>query len=200
MASKLLFASTNRGKVLEVQEIARRRGVAIIAPEDISEGLGPFPEVKESGDTYAENALLKARAYHLWSGYPVVADDTGLEVEALGGAPGVRSARFAGEGASAEQNTTLLLSRLDGVMNRSARFICELCFITGAEAVITARGEISGTISTERSGNGGFGYDSVFWLPDHGLTLAAAKEKRVQIVTHRESALLKLCASIESSL
>ncbi|MCB0332866.1 MAG: non-canonical purine NTP pyrophosphatase [Bdellovibrionales bacterium] len=152
----LLFASGNRGKCGEAKELALECGVSLVSPFDLTasfceqQGLpvpkGAPPQVDETGRTYEENAHLKAQAYFDWSGIPSVADDSGLEVVALGGEPGLYTARYAGEGCSPDENIQKLLMVLEGEQNRRALFICVLCLV-GFDSPMFIRGELDGEIA-----------------------------------------------------
>jgi XTP/dITP diphosphohydrolase len=147
-------------------------------------------EVDESGGTFAENAILKARAYAQASGFLTLADDSGLEVDALDGAPGVRSARYAGADASDEDRYRLLLSHLADVPEeeRTARFRCVVAVATPEGDVSTAEGHCEGLIGFEPRGRHGFGYDPVFYMPDRGATMAELPPEVKNRVSHRARA------------
>lgn len=170
----LVFATRNRGKVAELEELlADVGGLDILTLDDVE-----APEVVEDGDTFAANASKKARAVSRTTGLPALADDSGLEVDALDGAPGVHSARFAGDQADDEANNELLLARLADVpdADRSARFrsVLALADVTGrlGDDVVTSSGACDGVILRERRGSGGFGYDPLFYVPDLDATFA----------------------------
>lgn len=192
----ILFASSNTGKIREVRSLAHAGWPKIIGADELKLS-DPAPSVVESGATYIENARLKADAFCRWSGYPTIADDTGLEVEALHGDPGVLSARYAGEGASAEQNRNRLLQMLHGEERRQACFRCVLVYLSPSGLSLQAEGTLNGEILHEPRGTQGFGYDSVFFVPAIGKTLAEAKEG-VLVDTHRKRALELLFAKILS--
>lgn len=192
MKPEIVFASSNRGKLQEVRGVMSRFDRIIIDPLELNERCGTPPDVDESASTYRENAELKARAYWEWSGQTVIADDTGLEVDALHGAPGVRSARYAGAAATAQQNCEKLLRELEGSTDRSARFVCYLILIDESQKIHHAYGTLSGEIARSPSGSGGFGYDNIFFLPEYKMTLAEAKERGVPVITHRIAALQNL--------
>jgi XTP/dITP diphosphohydrolase len=174
-------ATGNPGKLREFQLAApdfdvRKLPVAVPAPE-------------ETGDTFEANAAEKAIAYgqHI-DGY-LFADDSGLEVDALGGDPGVRSARFAGEHATDEQNNALLLERLRGVQDRTARFVCVIALVKDGRLVKTFRGAVEGRILDGPRGAGGFGYDPLFYYEPFGCTFGEAPIERKVTVSHRAIAL-----------
>lgn len=180
---KLLVASNNPGKLKEYADLLDRLPVTLTSP--VQEGLSLA--VDESGATFAENAILKARAYAEASGLLTLADDSGLEVDALDGAPGVRSARYAGEGASDEDRYRLLLRNLAGVPQgkRTARFRCVVAVATPQGKVHTAEGRCEGIIGFEPRGTHGFGYDPVFYLPDRGQTMAELPPTVKNRISHR---------------
>lgn len=160
------------------------------------------PAAVESGDSFEANALIKARNASRLSGLPAIADDSGLQVDALDGAPGVRSARYAGEGASDQDNNQKLLSELAGVdaARRTARFVCVMVYLENAEdpAPIVCRGIWEGRILEAPSGDGGFGYDPVFFVPSEGEAAAALTPERKNALSHRGQALLKLKSALRS--
>jgi XTP/dITP diphosphohydrolase len=195
----LLLASANQGKLRELRTILDGLPVELVGLAEV--GLGDPPEVEETGDTFLENALLKARAYAAWSGLAAVADDSGLEVDALGGAPGVRSARYAGPGASDHANLDKLLAELTGVPpgRRTARFRCVAALhdpATGTEHHAEAAWE--GRVLDTPRGSGGFGYDPVF-LPDGwDRTSAEVDQPTKDAASHRGKAFRALRPAIEA--
>lgn len=190
--NQILFATTNIGKTAEVKSLARQFSIEVFGLNDVIARRGVAPEVEEVGLTYQENAVLKAEAYFAWSGMATLADDTGLEVQALSGRPGIHSARYAQSEASHLSNTELLLMRMQNHSARSAKFVCELVFILDNMNRFFARGELDGEIAGSSVGSGGFGYDNIFYLPRFGKTLAEAKEQAISVRTHREQALTRL--------
>jgi len=183
---KLLIATNNPGKLQEYADLLEGLPVALTSPAQ--EGLSLA--VDESGATFAENAILKARAYAEASGLPTLADDSGLEVDALDGAPGVRSARYAGEGTSDEDRYRLLLRNLREVPaeRRTARFRCVVAVAWPEGDVHTAEGRCEGVIGFEPRGTHGFGYDPVFYLPDRGQTMAELPPAVKNRISHRARA------------
>lgn len=190
MSATLLAATSNRGKLAELRAILDGLGLEVLSPSD----LGVSVEVEEDGETFAANALKKARAYHAATGLPVVADDSGLAVDALGGLPGVRTARYAGEGASDEENYRKLLRELENVSapERGAAFVCAIALVTGEGEEHLSEGRLQGRITFEPRGAGGFGYDPVFELPGTGLTLAETGAGEKNLISHRAAALAGL--------
>jgi XTP/dITP diphosphohydrolase len=191
---KLLLATTNEGKIQELRKILGEEGFELI-------GLGDWAtEVEETGETFAENALLKARYYHQVSGLPTVADDSGLEVEALQGAPGVYSARYAGAGASDLNRIMKLLEEMEKVPTekRGARFVCVAAIAwSGGEHVFA--GEAHGTLLKELRGEGGFGYDPIFYYAPLGKTFAELTGKEKAEVSHRGLAFRQLAQWLKTS-
>ncbi len=184
---KLYCATTNPGKLREFQvsadpEIETLPGVAeIAAPE-------------ETGATFEENAVLKAVYYSRFADGLVFADDSGLVVDALGGAPGVHSARYAGEGADSQANNALLLAKMRGQRERSCRFVCVVALARGGALVRTFEGQVEGQLLEEGRGEGGFGYDPLFYFPAYGCTLAEVDAARKLDVSHRGKAFAGLLA------
>ncbi len=182
----LLFATNNSHKLEEISAIAGSEIRIISLKEAGFEG-----EIPETSDTIAGNAIQKARFLHDRLGIPVFADDTGLEVEALDGAPGVYSARYAGPDATYDDNVNKLLNALEHKDNRKARFVTVIALIIDNEAKLF-EGIVDGTITSEKRGSGGFGYDPVF-LPDgHTLTYAEMSAEQKNSLSHRALATQKL--------
>jgi XTP/dITP diphosphohydrolase len=195
---RLLLASANQGKLRELRTILHGLPVELVGLTEA--GLGDPPEVEEIGDTFLENALLKARAYAAWSGLAAVADDSGLEVDALGGAPGVRSARYAGEGAGDQANLDKLLAALAGVPpeRRTARFRCAAVLVDLEAGEWHAEAAWEGRVLAAPRGTGGFGYDPVF-LPDGwDRTSAEVDQATKDAASHRGKAFRALRPAIEA--
>ena len=182
---KLVLASKNKKKIAEMNQILGSLGIEVCSQEEAGVNL----EVEETGITFEENSLLKAKAVMEHSGMPAIADDSGLCVDALGGAPGVYSARYGGEGLDDAGRTRLLLENMKGQSPRTARFVCVItcCFPNGD--VITARGECEGTIAFASIGQGGFGYDPVFFIPGLKKTFAQLEAQEKNAISHRGKAL-----------
>lgn len=191
----ILVATTNPGKIREITRILDVPGLSILTPRDINIVL----DVEENGQSFAENALIKARAWCKASGYPCLADDSGLSVDVLKGRPGVRSARFAGENATDEENYTLLLDSLKGVKDRSARFICVVALAFPDGEVVLAQGEYVGQILDEPAGDSGFGYDPVFLDPASGRSFAQLSPEEKNDRSHRKKALVELKSRLKES-
>ena len=185
----ILIATNNAHKAEELAAILGQiDGVNIVTLRDIPERL---PEPVEDGATLEENAYIKAREIHIATGLPVVADDTGLEVAALGGAPGVLSARYAGEDATYADNCRKLLESLEGAGDRSARFRTVICYVD-AQRTLFAEGSVDGTILPEMRGEGGFGYDPLFVPAGQKRTFAEISPEEKNRISHRARALAGL--------
>ncbi|MDA8235448.1 MAG: XTP/dITP diphosphatase [Clostridia bacterium] len=184
---RLVLATNNKGKVKELKEMLAELPIEISSLEDYPE-LG---EIEENGTTFEENALIKARAVAQHTGLPAMADDSGLEVDFLNGAPGVYSARFAGEPKSDEANNAKLLRELAGVPeeNRSARFRCVIALVHPDGREYTAHGTCEGRITFEPSGSGGFGYDPLFYVAEFDKTFAQLDSTSKNTISHRGRAL-----------
>ncbi len=182
MIPRLAVASKNPDKIKEIEEVLASIGLA----DEIVRGLD-WPDVEETGETLEENALIKARAVVEATGLPAIADDTGLEVEALGGEPGVHTARFAGPHATYDENVARVLEVMEGVSDRMARFrtVVALVFPDGVEVV--AEGSVEGVITRSRRGSDGFGYDPVFEV--EGRTLAEMTAEEKNRLSHRARAI-----------
>ncbi len=187
---EFVAATGNSGKLREISEILGSVGCDCVSPGEVG---ATVDDVEETGSTFLENALIKARAVHERTGRAVVADDTGLCVDALGGAPGVRTARYAGDECCSQKNIDKLLRELEGVEGdaRSARFVCCVAAIMPDGREITAHGCCEGCIAERRDGDGGFGYDPVFRLFNN-MTFASMGENRKNAISHRARALRKL--------
>ena len=193
----LLLASANQGKLRELRTILDGLGVELVGLDEA--GLGEPPEVEETGETFLENALLKGRGYAAWSGLAAVADDSGLEVDALGGVPGVRSARYAGPGAGDQANLDKLLAALEGVPpeRRTARFRCAAVLVDPKGGEWHAEAAWEGQVLDAPRGTGGFGYDPVF-LPDGwDRTSAEVDQATKDAASHRGKAFRALRPAIE---
>lgn len=189
-AQKLLIATGNPGKVRELAELLRDVPFEIVSLEDLD-----LPsEVEEPADSFEGNAVIKAEAYARMSGLLTLADDSGLEIDALNGAPGVHSRRFAGEDATDEERVQIVLQKLDGVPweQRTARYRCVLAVAKpdGGDTV-TCEGICSGIINLKVRGSGGFGYDPVFYLPEYEKTVAEMSLEEKNQVSHRARAAQK---------
>lgn len=182
---RVVVASKNVDKIAEVEAVLLGSGVVSEIVRDLDWG-----DVDETEDTFVGNALLKARSVFAATGVPAVADDSGLEVDALGGAPGVWSARYAGPGCAPDDNIDKMLREMEGVEDRTARFRTSMALVDGSTE-ITADGALEGSIGHERRGSGGFGYDPIFVLSD-GRTLAEVGAAEKNRISHRAKAILAL--------
>ena len=186
-----VIATHNAKKLKELKRILEPLGFDAVIREDL-------PEVEETGTTFAENALLKAESACKVTGMPAIADDSGLVVDALGGAPGVYSARYAGEGATDRQRYEKLLEELREVPTeqRTARFVSAVCCVFPDGKIITAEGACEGIIAFEPKGEGGFGYDPIFLGGERSYAEMTAEEK--DSISHRGRALAKLAQELEN--
>jgi len=181
---EIVLATTNPGKIAEVNSLFKDSGISILS---INDAKVPALEVEETGDTFAENAELKARAFAVATGLPVLADDSGLEVTALGNQPGVKSARWV-SGSDTDRNTALL-EKLSTIKDRSARFKTVICYLENADAEPHFFvGTVSGTINTVASGKTGFGYDPIFIPDGHTQTFAELGMDVKNKLSHRAQA------------
>ena len=191
---KAVLASKNEKKLREMQEILSGLGIEVLLQSQIGVDI----EVEETGDTFEENARLKAEAVRDASGMIAISDDSGLWVEALDGAPGVYSARYGGEGLDDEGRYRLLLSNMEGQEDRRCKFVCVICCAFPDGAVLTARGECHGMLATEPVGEGGFGYDPIFYLPQWGKSMAQLTPQEKHQISHRGKALEGLKKELEN--
>ncbi len=190
---QLVLASGSAGKLRELRALLAP--IEVIAQGDL--GIGPAPEPHH---TFVENALAKARHAAQWSGRPALSDDSGLCCAGLQGAPGVRSARFAGEAATDEQNNALLVQQLQGIPNRRAHYVCALVAVRTADdpEPLIAVGRWSGLIVDTPRGSGGFGYDPYFFLEAQNCTAAQLAVEAKNAISHRGVALCQLRAQLQS--
>lgn len=190
----LLLATTNAGKLREFQQLLAGLPLDVRTLIDVQAAAAP----EETGQTFADNARLKALYYARATGLPTVAEDSGLEIDALGGAPGIHSARLGGVDRPYPAKFELIYERLRqrGAIESPARFVCALALVAGGHVVFEARGTVEGRISPEPRGTGGFGYDSIFFYPPLGCTLAEAGDRKAG-VSHRGEAVRKLREYLE---
>lgn len=197
---KILAATGNKHKLKEFQEMLDKvdfgEEVKVVGPDEI----GGISDVEEDGETFEENAVKKAVAASKESSIAAFADDSGLEVEALDGAPGVKSARFAGPDARDEDRIAKLLHLMEGVENRRAKFVCVLAIANEGELLATFRGEVSGVILTEPHGSNGFGYDPVFRPDGCEQTFAEMKSEEKDKISHRARAMEKAVEFVEDAM
>ncbi len=192
----IVLATRNQGKTREIRELLKGFPVEIKNLED----FGPIPEVEEDGETFDDNAYKKAAFAARVLGYPAIADDSGLEVEALGGKPGVRSARFAGENATDKENSEMLLREMKGKSNRAAAFKCVVSIAIPTGPALTYEGECHGTIIEEPRGENGFGYDPLFFHGDFNKTFAEISMAEKSRVSHRGKAFQEVADEFDKVL
>ncbi len=190
MKKQIVLATRNQGKIRELQALMRDFDIDVISVADIPDA----PEVEENGRTFLDNSLKKAREIAMATGIMALADDSGLVVDALDGAPGVYSARFAGEDATDEKNNRKLLTEMKEVPDekRTARFKCVMVLYHPSGQWISAEGSCEGIISREPAGSQGFGYDPVFFVPEIGRSMAELSSEEKNAISHRGNALKRL--------
>ena len=189
----MLIGSGNPGKQQEWRELLAGLDFVLVTPQELDP---PPPEPAEDGATFEQNAVHKARAYALATGLRTVADDSGLEVDALRGAPGIRSRRFFGDDATAQQRNTQLLGLLEGVTARGARFVCVAALASADGRVETFDGDVRGEIGLSPRGTQGFGYDPLFVIAGDGRTMAELSSAEKHQISHRGLAAVKLRARL----
>jgi XTP/dITP diphosphohydrolase len=191
----VLIATENSGKIKEFEEMFATKGVKVKSLLDVS-----YPHsIEETGSTFEENAIIKANALAQYYNMTVIADDSGLEIDALDGEPGVYSARYAGAEKSDEKNMDKVLKELAGVKTelRTARFVCALAVVTPGEEPKTFRGICNGIINDSMVGSNGFGYDPIFYLPSFNKTMAQLPKEEKNKISHRANALKQLMLNFE---
>ena len=196
MSQKFVLATHNPGKLREMGEILSRYGVEVVSPKD----LGITVDVEETGTTFAENAMLKAKAICEASGLPAIADDSGLCVDALNGGPGVYSARYGGEELDDKGRYTLLLNSMRGQTTRAAHCACAIACAFPNGDTLTADGRCDGAIAFAPMGEGGFGYDPVFLVPEKGKTFGQLTAEEKSAISHRGKALAAFSEKLETYL
>ncbi len=192
----LVIATRNKGKTQEIRELLKDFPVGIKNLDD----FGPIPHLEEDGDTFDENAYKKASFAAKVLGLPALADDSGLIVEALDGAPGIHSARYAGENATDEQRYLKLLDDMKGKSNRKAAFECVISIAVPTGPALTYEARCEGLIATEPAGSNGFGYDPVFYYPPLNKTFAQITREEKNHISHRGKALAELKSEFEKVL
>ncbi len=192
---RIIFATGNEGKMREIRMILEDLGVPIISMKE----AGIFTTVEENGSSFEENAALKARAVMEQTGGIVLADDSGLEIDWLDGAPGIYSARFMGEETSYDIKNAALIEKLAGVPDekRTARFVCAIACALPDGRILTSRGVMEGRIGYEIRGKNGFGYDPIFYLPEYGCTSAEISPEQKNELSHRGKALRSMKEKLE---
>jgi len=195
---KIVLASNNAGKVREINELLKAYDINVVPQGDYD-----VDEIAETGLTFVENAIIKARYAALKTGLPAIADDSGIEVDALNGAPGIYSARFSGEDASDKDNNKKLLQELKDIPGekRTARYRCVMVFMRHAAdpTPIIASGSWEGVILESAKGSGGFGYDPLFYIPTHQCTAAELSAELKNKLSHRSKALISLLHELQES-
>lgn len=197
MNKQLVLATGNQGKVKELAVMLEALNIDVLPQSQFN-----VPEVAETGTTFVENAIIKARHAAKITGLPAVADDSGIEVDALNGAPGVYSARFAGPNASDSENIHKLLADMEGKTERSARFWCVLVYMRHADdpTPIICQASWEGKITEQPEGSGGFGYDPIFFVPTLNCSAAALSKEEKNAISHRGQALKMLAQQLKAAL
>jgi len=189
---RVVLATHNAHKVTELRRILDGLPIELVSGNDLD-----LPDIDETGETFAENALLKARACAAMTGLPAVADDSGIVVDGLGGDPGVRSARYAGSHGDDEANLRLVLERLHASTERSARFVCVAALVLPDGTEVTEEGVMEGVITSEPRGDGGFGYDPIFVARGERRTNAELTAEEKDAISHRGAAFRALRPHLE---
>ena len=194
MSQQIVLATGNQGKVKELAAMLNELNIEVLPQSQFD-----VPDVPETGTTFIENAIIKARHAAKITGLPAIADDSGLEVDALNGAPGVYSARFAGENANDQDNIDKLLVEMQGKTARSARFWCVLVYMRHADdpTPLVCQASWEGTITEDQQGREGFGYDPVFYVASEGCTSAQLTKNQKNVLSHRGQALQQLVAKFK---
>lgn len=193
--NKIVLATGNKGKVAEFAHLFEQYNIEVLPQSDFK-----VPDVPETGTTFVENAIIKARHAASLTGLAAIADDSGLVVEALDGAPGIYSARYAGEQATDANNCEKLLGALNDTNSRRAKFLCVLVFLRHAKdpTPIICQGEWEGEITREAHGNGGFGYDPIFYVPALKRTAAELSKNEKSSISHRAKALVHMMQQLNT--
>jgi XTP/dITP diphosphohydrolase len=199
VSKKIVLATGNKGKVKELAAMLSDLSIEVLPQSDFA-----VTEVAETGSTFIENAIIKARHAAKHTGLPAIADDSGLAVDALGGAPGVYSARYSGENATDQSNITKLLGLMADIPNdkRQAKFLCVLVYMRHADdpSPIICQGEWCGEIMTEPQGDNGFGYDPIFWVNQQNSSSAQLSSQQKNALSHRGKALKLLLAQLQNQI
>ena len=187
MEHRIIFATGNEGKMREIREILKELGVPVLSMKEAGVSL----DIEENGSTFEENAMIKARAVWNRTGGIVLADDSGLAVDYIGGEPGVHPARYMGEETSYEIKNRQIIRRLEGAegRDRSARFVCVIAAVLPDGTERKTEGTMEGVIAMEPAGEGGFGYDPILYLPEYGKTGAELTMEEKNAISHRGKAL-----------
>jgi XTP/dITP diphosphohydrolase len=196
---KVVLATGNKGKVKELARMLSGLGIEVLPQSEFA-----VTEVAETGSTFVENAIIKARHAAKQTGLPAIADDSGLAVDALGGAPGVYSARYSGDQATDQSNIIKLLAAMADIPKerRQAKFLCVLVFMRHADdpTPIICQGEWGGEITTEQQGENGFGYDPIFWVEEQNCSSAQLSPEQKNVLSHRGKALKLLLTQLQSKI
>lgn len=197
LTMEVIAATHNKNKVREFREILGPMGYDVISAEE----AGYFDEPEEDGASFVENSLIKARAIYAACHRAAIADDSGLVIDALGGEPGIYSARYGGLEKN-EDRVNLVLKKMENIPDprRTARFMCAIAFVSGDGTEITAEGSVEGRITRAPDGDNGFGYDPIFHSDELGKTFAQAGADEKNAVSHRGRALRKLCEKLQQSM
>ena len=193
---KAVLASNNKKKMVEMRAILGELGVEVLSQAEVGVSIEP----EENGTTFEENSRIKAVAIMEATSLPAIADDSGLVVEALDGAPGVYSARYGGEGLDDTGRWQLLLKNMEGKENRACKFVSVICCAFPDGTQLMARGEVHGVVAQGPSGEGGFGYDPIFWLPEQGKSMAELTAEEKNQISHRGNALRVFKKELEKKL
>jgi len=198
MENKIIFATGNEGKMKEIRMILADLGVELLSMKE----AGVKADIVENGTTFEENAVIKAKAVMKLTGAIVLADDSGLEIDYLGGEPGIYSARYMGEDTSYRIKNQNLIERLEEVPEekRTARFVCAIAAALPDGRVLITRETIEGIIGYEERGEGGFGYDPIFYLPEYGCTTAELPAEKKNELSHRGKALRAMKEELKKAL
>ncbi|MBW2504448.1 MAG: XTP/dITP diphosphatase [Deltaproteobacteria bacterium] len=193
---ELIVATRNAGKLKEISRLCKEHGIVVLGLERFPE----LPEIEEDGESFAANAIKKAGFVAKETGLPCLADDSGLVVDALGGRPGIHSARYAGDNADDSANNRKLILAMQNVPDdrRQAAFCCVMAFSRPDSEPLLFEGQISGTILREPRGDGCFGYDPLFFIPEYGLTMAQLPLSKKNRISHRGQALMKVIETLGS--
>ncbi|MCI8597044.1 MAG: XTP/dITP diphosphatase [Lachnospiraceae bacterium] len=198
MKEKIIFATGNEGKMREIRMILEDLGMEILSMKEVDIQA----DIEENGSTFEENAVIKAKAVMELTGTIVLADDSGLEIDYLNKEPGIYSARYMGEDTSYRIKNQNLIDRLDGVPEekRTARFVCVIAAALPDGRVLVTRGAIEGIIGYEERGEGGFGYDPIFFLPEYGCSTAELSMEKKNELSHRGKALRAMKEELKKAL
>ena len=193
--NKVVVATKNKGKLKEIKQILAPMGFNVISREEANIDM----DIDETGDSFEENAMLKALAVHKLTGAIVIADDSGLETDALNGAPGIYSARYSGANASDDKNNEKLLIQLKDIPDekRTARFVCAIAVVFDENRKFTVKGTVDGIINRAPAGENGFGYDPLFYIPQYGKTVAQLSSEEKNKISHRGKALEKMVVKMK---